>query len=393
MNSVFFEKFQRFVTQKYPSFEEGLEYLSPLTVSPEQITLPKSVESTIHQCIQAFYALKQNPIYQKAILGNIDFPSLENFPGTSNIVSCFDFHISPEGPKLIEINTNASGSLLVYLLHQFYNSNANPEFFNLLQKNCFAEAHMILGNLPESPLLAIVDETPADQKTYYEFLWLSSLAKQWGWQVVILDPTQLTLRDNKIYAPDGRAIHLVYNRFCDFLLDTSAAQVLKEAYLKRYAAISPSVHEFTLLSDKDRFTEWSSESWWEKLNLPENLKSAIFPIIPKTIYLSEETAEWARANRKNLFFKPSRSFGSKSAYKGKNISQSVFQRLVKEKSLAQEYIPSAKWHCKTADTEFKYDLRIFTSGNSVLFAGARLFQGQLMNFKTPLGGFAPVVFV
>jgi hypothetical protein len=39
----------------------------------------------------------------------------------------------------------------------------------------------------------------------------------------------------------------------------------------------------------------------------------------------------------------------------------------------------------------KMDVRLYTYGGEVLLAAARLYQGQTTNFRTPGGGFAPVL--
>lgn len=41
----------------------------------------------------------------------------------------------------------------------------------------------------------------------------------------------------------------------------------------------------------------------------------------------------------------------------------------------------------------KMDVRLYTYDGQVLLAAARLYQGQTTNFRTPGGGFAPVLIV
>ncbi|UUZ49727.1 hypothetical protein LP420_05925 [Massilia sp. B-10] len=41
--------------------------------------------------------------------------------------------------------------------------------------------------------------------------------------------------------------------------------------------------------------------------------------------------------------------------------------------------------------ELKFDLRAYTYGGRVQLLAARIYQGQTTNFRTPGGGFAPVV--
>jgi hypothetical protein len=41
----------------------------------------------------------------------------------------------------------------------------------------------------------------------------------------------------------------------------------------------------------------------------------------------------------------------------------------------------------------KVDVRLYTYGGELLLAAARLYRGQTTNFRTPGGGFAPVMVV
>ncbi|ESY74056.1 hypothetical protein NKJ90_28960 [Mesorhizobium sp. M0051] len=46
-----------------------------------------------------------------------------------------------------------------------------------------------------------------------------------------------------------------------------------------------------------------------------------------------------------------------------------------------------------APTPRKMDVRLYAYDGQVLVAAARLYQGQTTNFRTPGGGFAPVLVV
>ena len=98
--------------------------------------------------------------------------------------------------------------------------------------------------------------------------------------------------------------------------------------------------------------------------------------------------------RKNLFFKPKRAFGSKSAYRGGSISHKAFEDLVQHQSLAQEMVhaPELELPTPTGPQKFKYDLRCYAYGSQYQGTVARIYQGQVTNLRTEGGGFAPVIF-
>src|SRR5690606_22459955 len=107
----------------------------------------------------------------------------------------YDFHLTPEGPKLIEVNTNAGGAYL----------NA---FLARAQVACCAEveralARASLGAFDDAIItmfqaewrrqgrtdalrrIAIVDERPQDQYLYPEFLLAKRLFERRGIETVI----------------------------------------------------------------------------------------------------------------------------------------------------------------------------------------------------------------
>ena len=44
-------------------------------------------------------------------------------------------------------------------------------------------------------------------------------------------------------------------------------------------------------------------------------------------------------------------------------------------------------------TQRKMDVRLYTYAGKTLLSAARLYQGQTTNFRTPGGGFAPVLVI
>ena len=61
--------------------------------------------------IQAIEAIAKLEGYQAAALRSA--PASSHFrPGAIGVFMGYDFHLGPDGPKLIEINTNAGGALV-----------------------------------------------------------------------------------------------------------------------------------------------------------------------------------------------------------------------------------------------------------------------------------------
>ena len=77
---------------------------APVFVSATHARQMSDVISAIHRVV----ALRG---FQDAVLA--DAPAIAKFdPGTQGVFAGFDFHVGADGPKLIEINTNAGGAFL-----------------------------------------------------------------------------------------------------------------------------------------------------------------------------------------------------------------------------------------------------------------------------------------
>ena len=102
---------------------------------------------------------------------------------------------------------------------------------------------------------------------------------------------------------------------------------------------------------------------------------------------------WAR--RKQLFFKPAAGYGSKAAYRGDKLTKRVFEEILAGNYIAQALVPpsSRTLAVEGAPAEFKLDLRNYVYAGQVQLIAARVWQGQTTNFRTPGGGFAPVLAV
>lgn len=386
--SDFFSSFRDYIAQHHPLFIEGIQALSPLLVSPEVVRVPASLKPDIHALIEVLLAARKDPLYRSQVEAQVELPSRLQLEEQTSL-ACFDFYWTPEGLRLIEVNTNAAAWVLVELLHGYHNLKT-PDFSRLYQ----VFQREWTSKFPTKPFthVAIVDETPTEQKTRFEFLWIQALLREHGLTCEIFAPEDLRFdtQTQTLVDAQGIAWPFVYNRFCDFLLETPAAQALRQAYQAGSLCLRPSLHEYAYLSDKSRLVQWSSAEWQAPFS--PTSRRLLETMIPPVHVMDVSQTERFWAARKGLFFKPAASYGGKSVYSGKRISRSVFLRLVEMQALAQPLFQPAVWTSESGE-EFKYDLRIYVMGDRMISAAARLFQGQVSNFQTPGGGFAPVVFI
>lgn len=312
----------------------------------------------------------------------------------------YDFHLGDDGPKLIEINTNAGGGLL------------NAKLRGVQRACCGAVAQLMQGVQPQAeaafvdmfreewcrvrgdaPLrhIAIVDDTPATQYLAPEFELFRQLFVANGIAASIHDPADLSWDGVRLLAGDIE-VDLVYNRLTDFSLDTAACSALRTAWENDGAVITPHPRAHALYADKRNLVALCDQAWLEEIGVPAEARQLIAGMVPNTRAVAAEDAESLWAERRRWFFKPAAGYGSKAAYRGDKLTKRVFEEILQGGYIAQALVPPSERRLEVAGQpqQFKLDLRNYAYAGHVQLVVARLYQGQTTNFRTPGGGFAPV---
>lgn len=351
------------------------------------------------------------PAYREHVLAHA--PAIARHPvAAPGVFLGYDFHLGSSGPQLIEINTNAGGGLLNALLAR-------------AQKACCDDVEALLpgdlgGDTPEHlflemfraewrlfcestggtrPLtrIAIVDENPAAQYLHPEFVLFQRLFQHSGLTAVICDPGELSFRDGALwYGGHGeQRIDLVYNRLTDFALEAPASAALRAAYLADAALVTPHPQAHALYADKRNLVALSDGALLASWGVDIGTRATLAANIPHTELVRAARADDLWARRKALFFKPAAGYGSKAAYRGDKITRRVFDEVLAGSYIAQALVPPSSRTLKVGEqsVELKLDLRNYVHAGHVQLIVARLWQGQTTNFRTPGGGFAPVLTV
>lgn len=349
--------------------------------------------------VQAVEAAAKLPGYRDAVLSwapeiaRVDFGPRGAFMG-------YDFHLDATGPKLIEVNSNAGGAFLNALLAK-------------AQRACCAEVDVALGKLKADDFdratlrmfedewllqrkagvakrIAIVDELPTEQYLYPEFLLARRLFLKNGIDAVIADGSALRYEHGRLMA-DGEPIDLVYNRLVDFAFDRPEHQALRDAYADGAVVVTPNPHVHALYADKRNLSLLSNQASISDWGLPPRTLADLAGV-PRTFVITPENAEDVWAARRNLFFKPFGGHGGKAVYRGDKVTQRVWQEIVRGGYVAQDFASPGERMVKLDGTaeRRKTDVRLYTYDGHILLTAARLYQGQVTNFRTPGGGFAPV---
>jgi glutathione synthase/RimK-type ligase-like ATP-grasp enzyme len=324
-------------------------------------------------------------------------------PGPRGVLMGYDFHLSGDGPRLIEVNTNAGGSFLNALLGRAQRACC-PEVENVLKLPFLTDfdAELIAMFKSEwalqrgsAPLgtIAIVDDEPESQYLYPEFLLAQQTFIRNGINAVIADARELHFDDGRLQAGD-RPIDLVYNRLVDFSLERAEHAALRDAYVAGAVVVTPGPHHHAMLADKRNLTLFCDHDALVNFGAsPEQAKESVH--VPKTVIVTADKAETLWKDRKGLFFKPVAGHGAKAVYRGDKLTRSVWEHILEGGYVAQKLAPPGERMIRLDELETprKTDIRLFTYDGRVLMAAARLYQGQTTNFRTPGGGFSPVLFL
>ncbi|MBW6512280.1 MAG: hypothetical protein K0A93_09270 [Desulfuromonadaceae bacterium] len=356
-------------------------------ISRHQVTISQNDYDQMRMLVRDLDRLSTLPGYHALLADRL--PEVAAFdPGQQAVLLGYDFHLTADGPRLIEVNSNAGGLLLAARAMHGQELVRFGELDQILWTAFCAEYAACSHEANAVPQhIAIIDETPEEQFLYPELEAFAALFRARGCQVVITDPTQLSADHNGL-CHDGQKIDLIYNRHCDFLLKSSALAEIRAAYLNGSVCLTPNPRGFALLSDKERLVCWSAAAWLQQAGLEPATARRIATLVPEAHLLADLDPDECWQQRKQRVFKPVDAYASRGVYTGEKLSRKKFAELDPATTLVQQLAPPSL--TATADGNFKTDLRLFARRDQIIALTARLYRGQVTNLRTEGGGFAAV---
>jgi hypothetical protein len=340
--------------------------------------------------------------YREAALAHAP-ESARPFFGPRGAFMGYDFHIGADAPRLIEINTNAGGAFLAAHAAQALSAccdmsegrafGADPVAFSAAVIRQFKQEWQAQFGAAPLRRIAIVDDAPQTQHLYPEFLLAQRMMSAAGYETVIADASALRYADGELTA-GGAPVDLVYNRLVDFALDEPRHAALRAAYLDGAVAVTPNPRAHALFADKRNLALLADAALLESWGVPHgHVQSLTRSLHAET--LTGENAGRLWAARRDYVFKPAGGHGGKAVYRGDKITRGAWETVAREPYVAQAYAPPSRRVTMVdgAPTALKLDVRLYVHEGEVLMSAARLYQGQTTNFRTPGGGFAPVILV
>ena len=376
--------FETFIRPKAHLFSHVPVFLSATTVD-EMRAIAAAVETTAQLAAYKAAVLSWAPEIARADHGPI------------GALMGYDFHLGEDGPRLIEINTNAGGAFLNAFLARAQRAccaemdipptllSFEDAAFRMFQNEWIRQRGT---GAPER--IAIVDDNPPEQYLYPEFVLARRVFAARGVDAVIADASQLRYDDGRL-SVDGKTIDLVYNRVTDFAFDQPEHKALQEAYRDGAVVVTPNPHNHALLADKRNLSLLSKPATLEAWGVEPRLR-ALLDAVPRTVLVNPDNADALWKSRRDLFFKPTGGHGGKAVYRGDKLTKGAWAEIAEGGYVAQTLVRPSERMIKIDEIPQtrKMDVRLYTYDGQVLLVAARLYQGQTTNFRTPGGGFAPV---
>lgn len=383
-----------------PGFASELMESHPSLFSNVPVFVTPGTMFAMERVVTAVEATLGLPGYRDAALSWAPTIAATDF-GPAGALMGYDFHVTPSGPRLIEINTNAGGAFLNSVLSEAQRtccrgvrttSSQLGNGFGTAVTAMFVKEWQRQRGSGKPLTIAIVDDEPLKQYLFPEFRLAKATLENEGFVVVITDPMALETSATGLHF-DGHQIDLVYNRLVDFGLEEPSHAALRTAYLDGNVVVTPNPHVHALAADKRNLTLLSDISKLEGWDLSPEHREILSAAVPETVGVSPANADALWNDRRNYFFKPAKGHGSKAAYRGDKLTRKVWSEILAAEYVAQQYAqPSERMvEWDGVSTPLKLDIRLYTYAGAVLLAAARLYRGQTTNMRTPGGGFAPLL--
>ncbi len=325
---------------------------------------------------RAVEALQYQPKYLKGLASKLP-ETAKIQPKQPSILMGYDFHLTNNGPKLIEINNNAGG--LWEKDDGWIPQTEHPE----MQSNLPSRLLQMFDTSWQS--IAIMDEDIQHQYMLPEMEAYAALLRKDGRKVNLVSPEDLRLESDGLHV-QGSKVDMIYNRHTDFYLESEPMQHIRQAYMGKQVALNPYPRSYALIGDKNRMVDWWRDGFLSFL--PQDKQNLIHAVVPKTHRLSEYDRNQAWAERKQWVFKPAAKHGGKGVLLGKSISRKRFDMLNPDSTVIQEFVPASQVniHGKL----LKFDVRLYMHGQQLVGMAGRAWSGQITNFREEGSGWTPI---
>ena len=331
--------------------------------------------------MHAIEAVTRLPAYREAALSWAPEIARRDF-GPRGAFMGYDFHLGADGPKLIEINTNAGGAFLNALLAKAQRacctevelalSKSEADDFDLAVLRMFQREWELQHRTGGLKRIAIVDDRPAEQYLYPEFILAQRFLQKhrdrrgncrWKTASVRGRPT----------AERGKAGRSCLQSTGRFSFDDPEHQALCAAYLDDAVVVTPDPRVHALYADKRNLVLLSDPAALRLWGLSPGDATDLAGV-PHTVLVTNDNVQALWEARKKLFFKPAGGHGSKAVYRGGKLTKGVSAEIIRGGYVAQDFAAPSERMVKLdgAAGDAKRMSRLYTYDGQILLTAARL---------------------
>ena len=149
----------------------------------------------------------------------------------------------------------------------------------------------------------------------------------------------------------------ITNRLTDFALETTTQQALLQAYLSSDVVVTPHPRAHALYADKRNLVVLSDEAELIALGVEAKIREILLTGIAHTTQVKLSDADELWANRKQLFFKPAKGYGSKATYRGDKLTKRVFADILHSDYVAQTLVQPSRRRVAVGDKFEDFTIR------------------------------------
>jgi hypothetical protein len=389
-----------------PGMAQEMALQQPHLFSATPVFLSACDHAALQAGVAAIGRVVSLPAYQAQALERAPPIARHDF-GPRGAFMGYDFHLAPQGPRLIEINSNAGAGLLNAVAArahrlccgQLDGRPGAPQAQDPLE-TAFVEMFRTEWRLQRGTAalraVLIVDDAPAGQYLAPEFEIWRALWRRQGVAAAVADPTELQWRDGALWHPalaPGLPVDLVYNRLTDFYLSEPRHAALQQAYASGAVVLTPHPRAHALYADKRNLVTLSDAALLQSWGVAAQDRALLQALVPGTELVTPDNAPRLWTQRRQLFFKPACGYGGKAAYRGDKLTRRAWDDILQGTFIAQALVPPSERVVGLGEGQarLKLDLRAYVYDTCIQSLAARTYAGQTTNMRTPGGGFAPVV--
>ncbi|MEO5368067.1 MAG: hypothetical protein H7831_17285 [Magnetococcus sp. WYHC-3] len=365
----------------------------PRGISPCLAPVPRGDFRAMVRTLRILNHLGHSPEYRRLVAalcpGAVD---VQRGSATA-IMMGLDFHLTPQGPRLIELNPNAGGALWAYMAQREGRTLDTLDPQGAWEQRIIAALHTEwTRHAPEGGALrrvVILDETPEQQPLHFEMLALADLLRRTGLAAEVLPPEALDMNADGVFQ-GGQRVDMIYNRHTDFLLERPELAGLAAAWGAGRVGLSPNPRVFCLLGDKRRMILWCDAGLLRQCGLDAAAVAHLLAVVPTCRLMADMDRDELWRQRSQWVFKPAASHAGKGVVLGRSMSRVRFDTLNPQQTVVQALVPPSRFDCPQRGESLKLEARLFGHGERTFGVAARVYTGQVVNFQHPGNGYARV---